>query len=127
MNLVDSCGWLEFLADGPNAAFFGRPLADGKRLLVPTICILEVFKRTLQQRGEEAALEVAALMQRGTVVDLDTDIALHAADVGLERKLSLADAVILATARAHDATLWTQDAHFDGVPGVRYRQARPGR
>ncbi|MCL4807000.1 MAG: type II toxin-antitoxin system VapC family toxin [Thermoanaerobaculia bacterium] len=123
MNLVDSCGWLEFLADGPNAGFFARPLGEPEKLLVPTICLLEVFKRTLQQRGEEAALEVAGLMQQGRVVDLDTAIALHAADLGVERKLSLADAVILATARAHDATVWTQDAHFEGLAGVRYRAA----
>ena len=124
MNLVDSCGWLEFLADGPNAGFFARPLADTKKLLVPTICLLEVFKRTLQQRGEDAALDVAALMQQGTVVDLDAAIALDAADLGVEQKLSLADAVILATARARAATIWTQDAHFEGLPGVRYRAVK---
>ena len=124
MNLVDSCGWLEFLADGPNAGYFVRPLSDTEKLLVPTICLLEVFKRTLQQRGEEAALDVAALMQQGTVVDLDAAIALDAADLGLEKKLSLADSVILATARAHGATVWTQDSHFEGFPGVRYRAAK---
>lgn len=127
MNIVDSCGWLEFLADGPNAGFFARPLANTEELLVPTICLLEVFKRALQQRGEEAALDVAALMQQGTVVDLDAAIALDAADLGHELKLSLADSVILASARAHDATVWTQDAHFDGLPGVRYRAAKRGR
>ena len=127
MNLVDSCGWLEFLADGPNAGFFARPLADTEKLLVPTICLLEVFKRTLQQRGEDAALDVAALMQQGTVVDLDAAIALDAADLGHELKLSLADSVILASARAHGATVWTQDAHFEGLPGVRYRAAKRGR
>lgn len=124
MNLVDSCGWLEFLADGPNAGFFARALADTEKLIVPSSCLLEVFKRILQQRGEEAALDVAALMQQGTVVDLDAAIALDAADLGLEKKLSLADSVILATARAHGATVWTQDAHFEGLPGVRYRAAK---
>jgi predicted nucleic acid-binding protein len=125
MNLVDSCGWLEYLADGPNAGFFARPLRDTGKLVVPTICLLEVFKRTLQQRGEEAALEVAGLMQQGTVVDLDAAIALDAADLSLEKKLSLASAVILATARAREATVWTQDAHFEHLAGVRYRPARP--
>ena len=127
MNLVDSCGWLEFLADGPNAGFFARPLADTEKLLVPSICLLEVFKRTLQQRGEETALDVAALMQQGTIVDLDAAIALDAADLSLEKKLSLADSVILATARAHGATVWTQDAHFEGLPEVRYRAAKGAR
>ena len=76
----------------------------------PSICILEVFKRTLQQKG--------------TVVDLDAAIALDAADLSLQEKLSLADAVILATARAHGATVWTQDVHFEGLTGVRYRAAK---
>ena len=125
MNLVDSCGWLEFLADGPNADFFARPLADTKNLLVPTICILEVVKKTLHLRGEEAALDVAALMQQGTLADLDAAIALDAADVGLELKLPLADSVIVATARARGATIWTQDAHFRDLSGVRFRPAAP--
>jgi predicted nucleic acid-binding protein len=127
MNLVDSCGWLEFLTDGPNARFFARPLTVTKDLLVPTICLLEVVKKTLLLRGEEAALDVAALMQQGTLADLDAAIALDAADVGLELKLPLADSVIVATARAYGATIWTQDAHFKDLPGVRFRPADPAR
>lgn len=127
MNLVDSCGWLEFLADGPNARFFARPLTDTKDLLVPTMCLLEVVKKTLLLRGEEAALDVAALMQQGTLADLDAAIALDAADVGRELKLPMADSVIVATARAHGATIWTQDAHFRNLPGVRFRPAAPSR
>jgi predicted nucleic acid-binding protein len=123
MNLVDSCGWLEFLSDGPNAPFFGAPLADTKNLLVPTMCLLEVFKKTLQQRGEEAAIEVAGLMKQGKLVELDTAISLDAAIVGVELKFPLVDSVIVATARAHGATIWTQGAHFDGLPGVRFRKA----
>ena len=89
-----------------------------------SICIHEGFKRTLQQRGEEAALDVAALMQQGTVVDLDAAIAVDAGDLSLQEELSLADVVILATARAHGATIWTQDAHFEGLPGVRCRASK---
>ena len=127
MNLVDSCGWLEFLADGPNARFFARPLTDTKGLLVPTICLLEVVKKTLPLRGEDAALDVAALMQQGTLADLDAAIALDAADVGIELKLPLADSVIVATARDYGATIWTQDAHFRDLPGVRFLPAAPSR
>lgn len=82
VNLVDSCGWLEYLADGPNADFFAGPLEKAARLLVPTICIAEVFKRLLQQKGEDAALHVAALMQQGNVVDLDSALAIEAARLG---------------------------------------------
>jgi len=87
---------------------------------VPTISLLEVFKRVLQQRGENAALQVVAQMRQGRVVDLDADLAIRAASLGLTHKLPLADSVMLATARGHGAILWTQDADFDGIEGVRF-------
>ena len=126
MNVVDSSGWLEFFADGPNAGFFARPITDTGRLIVPTISMLEVFKRVLQQRGENAALQAVAHMRQGSVVALDADLALAAAHVGVSNKLPLADSVMLATARRYGAALWTQDADFEGIEGVRYvsRSAR---
>jgi len=123
VNLVDSCGWLEYFADGPNASFFAGPIEDTNSLLVPTICILEVFKRILQQRSRQEALQAVSAMQEGTVVDLDVATALNAAVIGTEAKLPLADSVILATARANEAVVWTQDADFEGMEGVRYRPA----
>jgi toxin FitB len=123
MNLVDSCGWLEYLADGPNADFFAPPIQDTDELLVPTICILEVFKRILQQRGEGPAIQVAGIMQQGKVVAMDATIALNAAKYSCDLGLPLADSVILATAHAHQAVVWTQDAHFKTIPGVKYRPA----
>lgn len=120
MNLVDSCGWLEYFSDAKNADFFAVPIEDIENLLVPSLCILEVFKSILRQRGEDAALQGAALMKQGLVVDLDTSTALSAARLGIDYKLPLADSVILATARFNEATIWTQDADFKGIDGVRY-------
>lgn len=120
MNVVDSSGWLEYLADADNADFFAGPINDTEHLVVPTISLLEVFKRILQQHTEEAALEAIAHMQQGKVVDLDAQTALIAAKLGRALKLPLADSVILATARVHGATLWTQDDDFEGIEGVRY-------
>jgi predicted nucleic acid-binding protein len=120
MNLVDSCGWLEYFADGPNANFYASAIEDVQNLIVPTICILEVFKRVLQQRNEDAALQAIALMHQGLIVDLTSSIALNAAKIGAQLKLPLADSVILATARAHAAVIWTQDEDFKGIKGVRY-------
>ena len=124
MNVVDSSAWLEYFANGPNAGFFAPPIQATDDLVVPTITVLEVFKRVHQQRGEGPALQAAALMQQGQVVDLTAAIALAAATLGLEHKLPLADSVVLATTRLHDATLWTQDADFDGLAGVRFRAKR---
>jgi|SRR5215472_12559146 len=120
MNVVDSSGWLEYADDGSNARAFEPPILDTAHLLVPAICLYEVFKKVLQDRGEEPALLLAAQMRQGTVVDLNADLALEAARLGVEFKLPLADSIILATARAHAATLWTQDDDFRTIGGVRY-------
>lgn len=120
MNVVDSSGWLEYFTDSPNAAFFASPIENRGELLIPVISVYEVFKRVLQQQGEEQALEVAAAMMQGTVIDLDVTTALNAARLSVEMKLPMADSIMLATARAHDAVLWTQDIDFVAVDGVKY-------
>lgn len=124
MNVVDSCGWLEYFADGPNADFFASAIEDVPELIVPTLSLYEVFKRVLQQRGEGDALEAVAVMQQGQVVELDAAIALSAAKVSVTLKLPMADSIMLATARMHDATLWTQDGDFEGIEGVKYVEKR---
>lgn len=124
MNLVDSCGWLEYLADGRNADFFAPRIEDVENLVVPTICVAEVFKRLFQQRGERAALQAVALMQQGHVKDLDISVAMSAAKIGAETGLPLADSVVLVTARAAEAVLWTQDADLKRVEGVKYKARR---
>ena len=120
MNVVDSSGWLEYFADGPNADFFAPAIEAKRDLIVPIITIYEVFKRVLQQKGEDDALQAIAQMLQGRVIDLDTALALQAAKMSAELKLPMADSLILTTARAYAAIVWTQDEHFDGLEGVRY-------
>ena len=120
MNLVDSSAWLEYFADGPNAGSFARAIEDVANLIVPSISLLEVFKRILQQRSETDALRAVAMMKQGAVVELDAELALTGAKLGSDLRLPLADSVIYATARKYDATLWTQDKDFEGLDAVRY-------
>jgi predicted nucleic acid-binding protein len=115
---------MEYFADGPNAEFFAPAVENTADLVVPTISIYEVFKRVLQQRDEGDALLAVAVMQQATVVDLDTATALSAAKISAQLKLPMADSVMLATARAHDATLWTQNADFAGIEAVKYVERR---
>jgi len=124
MNVVDSSAWLEYFADGPNASFFAPAIEDARRLVVPTICLLEVFKVIARQRPVKDAVDRIAHMRQGMVVDLTPELALAAATLGIEHKLPLADSVILATAQAHRAAVWTQDADFENLPGVHYRAKR---
>ena len=119
MNVVDSSGWLEYFADAQNAQFFAPPIHDLTSLMVPSICIAEVFKWILREMGEENAIEAAAHMSEGLVVDLDGSIAVFAAKIGHEFKLPLADGIVLATTKLFDATLWTQDTHFDRFEKVK--------
>jgi len=120
VNVVDSSGWLEYMADGPNAGFFAHAVQATRDLIVPSVSVYEVFKRVLQQRGENAALQAAALMQQGRVVELTGPLALAAAHLSIEQSLPMADSIMLATARAYDAVLWTQDADFASIDGVKY-------
>jgi predicted nucleic acid-binding protein len=120
MNVVDSSGWLEYFADGKNAAFFAPAIEDEANLLVSVISLYEVFKRLYPQRGKEAALEGISRLYRGQIIAISDEIALLGAQLALEHHLAMADSMIYATARAHNATLWTQDVHFAGLEGVRY-------
>ncbi len=120
MNVVDSSAWLEYFADGPNAEHFAKVIEKPDGLLVPSITLLEVFKRVCQHRDESAALQYVAVMQQSTVVELDAALAVRAAALGLRHKLPLADSVVYATAQHANAIVWTQDADFEGLPGVRF-------
>jgi predicted nucleic acid-binding protein len=120
VNVVDSSGWLEYFAAGPNADFFAAAVEATDELIVPTISVYEVFKRVCQQRGEGDALQAVALMQQGDVVDLSIHLALEAAGTSIALGIPMADSIILATAQSSDATLWTQDVDFAEIDGVRY-------
>jgi predicted nucleic acid-binding protein len=120
MNVVDSSGWLEYFADGPNADRFAAVLENLSELIVPAISIYEVFKWILRRRGETEALQAVAIMQQGQVVDLDLPMALAAARLSVTMSLPMADSIMLATAQRAGATLWTQDADFRGIDGVQF-------
>jgi len=116
--LVDTCGWMEWLVDGPLAETFAPDLADPANLVVPTCLQFELYKWVKRERDERSALEVVALTDAADVVPLSTPVALSAADLALNHALSFADALIYATARQCDAVLVTCDDHFAGLDGV---------
>lgn len=120
MNLIDSSAWLEYFAAGPQAHHVAAAVENVERLLVPTIVLVEVTRRVMQQRDEDAALQVAAMLHQGRIVPLDSGIAVSAAHYGVMHRLPLADSIIFATAKQLDAIIWTFDADFKGLPGVKY-------
>ena len=124
MNIVDSSGWLEYFAEGGNADFFAPAIEDTKNLLVPVICIYEVFKKILLQSGVSAAQTHISDMKLGKIIEIDETLALSAAKISADLRLPMADSLILATARANNAVLWTQDEHFKGLDGVKYLEKK---
>ena len=111
---------MSFFADGPNAKFFATPLENIDELVVPAISIYEVFKSILRQRDESAGLQAVALMKQGQVIDLTTNISMMAAKLSLEHNIPMADSIVLSTGHYYQASVWTQDADFKGLKGVKY-------
>jgi len=120
MNVVDTSGWLEYFSGGPNAGHFSLPLSDASTLIVPTISIYEVFKVILRESKENEALQAAAAMQKGKVVDLNTSIAINASKISHQYALPMADSIILSTARAYQCIVWTQDSDFKNFPDAKF-------
>ena len=125
MNIVDSSGWLEYFVDGENADFFAAAIEDSENLLVPVICLYEVFKRVALLQDVSAAQTSIGDMHHGQVISMDESLALSAAQISLDLKLAMADSFVLAATRVHAATLWTQDEHFKDLPDVRYIEKKP--
>lgn len=120
MNIVDSSGWLEYFVKTPRADLFAEAIENTAQLLVPTIILYEVFRKLISTRSAYDAAYYIEHMKRGQVIDLTQDLALSAAGMSKEYHLPMADSIIFATADHYSATLWTQDADFKGMPGVKY-------
>ena len=116
VRVLDSSCWLEFFADTERADLFADAIEHAPQLVVPVLTLYEVAKKLSREVGDDVAAAAVALMSQGRVVPIDAALALRAAVNGLP----LADSLIYATARQHGAELWTQDAHFSGLPGVRF-------
>lgn len=120
MNLVDTCGWLEYIADSVNSVNFEKAILNIEELIVPTIVIYEVFKKIINDYDEDKALMITAHMKLGKVVDFDETTAVYAAKISSEKKLAMADSIIYATAERYGAVIYTQDDHFSKFKNVKY-------
>ena len=120
MNLVDTSGWLEYFADSAQARHFAPAIENVRSLLVPSVVIYEVFKKVALAFDEGKAFAAVAQLKLGRVIDVDESVAVYAGKLSMEHKLPMADAFIYAIALLNKATVYTQDAHFEGLPSVRY-------
>ena len=120
MNVVDTSGWLEYFEGGRNSQEFSKAIKETKELLVPTICIYEISKVILRESDENHLLQALAAIQKGRIIELTPFLSTAAAKNSLKYKLPMADSIIYTTAQFFDATVWTQDADFEGLPDVNY-------
>ncbi len=118
MILVDSSGWIEYLAARPKADKFAPYIEGGEPLLTSVIQVYEIYKVVRRDISEERAIESISALHATRIESLAESLALEAADIALEHGLAMADAIIFATARKHDAEIITADSDFDGLPGV---------
>ena len=120
MHLVDSSAWIEYLQGSPRADLFADAIENFRCLVVPTIALYEVHK--ILSRTVPPALVAQSLnvMRRGRVLDLTDARAIAASGVANQFKPAMADAAMYSMAQEYGATLWTQDANHQGLPGVQY-------
>jgi predicted nucleic acid-binding protein len=124
MTIIDSCGWLEYFADGANADFFSTPIKDNSEIIVPTIILFETWKKISRERGEDKAIELVAQLKRYKIIPLDEELSISAAKVSNENNFAMADSIIYATAKKYNATLWTQDSDFKDFENVKYKEKK---
>lgn len=118
--LVDTCGWIEWLTDGKLASSFELYLKHPSELIIPTLIQYELYKWVSREKNSTLALEIIGITESGSIISLDTALALYAADISKEYNLSMADAVIFATSKNNNALLITSDKHFKHLPNVKY-------
>ena len=120
MNLVDSSGWLEYFTDGKNSEYFAPVIENTSELIVSVINLYEEYKKILSEKNNNAAIQAIALMQQPNVIDVTESVSILAAGLSIDLKIPMADSIIYATAKMHDAILWTQDSDFKNLEDVKY-------
>ncbi len=118
LTLVDSSGWVAYLGDGPKAEAFGPYLEREDFLVVPTIVIYEVVKKLRSTSNEAVVQRFLSHAYRAREVELDSSLAIAAAQISIRHRLAMADAIIYATAEGEGAQLITGDPDFRGLAGV---------
>lgn len=120
MNVVDSSGWIEFFLAGPSGPLFKPVIEQRDKLLVPVIALYEVHKILSRKMPADVVASCLNVMRLGRVLDLTDRRAIAAADIAIRHRLAMADAVMYSLALEHKATFWTQDADYQGLPGVNF-------
>ena len=124
MNVVDSCGWLEYFGNGTNVDFFAPAIENVQQLIVPHLVVYEVSKRLRQLYGDDGEARGIVFLEKGRFIGGEMELMRQAAMSSKTYQLAMADAIIWQTAQTHQAKLYTQDIDLKGLPGVVFK-AKP--
>ena len=122
LHVVDSSGWIEFFKGSALGGWVRETIQNEGDLIVPTLSLYEVHRVLSKQNLNAVQMhQVTDLMQRGQMVELTATRALLASSTASQYKLAMADAIMYSTALEFDATFWTFDVDYKGLPKVKYK------
>ncbi len=115
--LIDSWSWIEYWRGGPSSGKAAEFIEGSEMALASTVNMTETFFWVLSHYGEKKAEEKReTLKKRCFLIPVDEEIAIEAARLKRNLKTSLADSLILATAKSRGAKIVTGDPDFKQIP-----------
>ncbi len=119
--MVDSSAWIEYFS-GSDVGIIIREIIEKEKLITSILVIAELADKYLRE-GKPFHRELLFLQSKVSIIPMNVNIALQGAKIKTQRrpmfpKFGLVDALILATAQLHKATLLTKDNDFRGIENV---------
>lgn len=117
MKTFDSWAWVEYFR-GSAAGREVKEILEGEEVLfTPSVCLAELKAKYLSEKHDPTE-RLQLIKSRTSIISVDASVAEAAADLKIQHKLHMVDAIVLACARARESELLTGDKHFRGLPGV---------
>ena len=118
--LIDSWAWIEYFKGSPLAAKAKEIIESSQKILLSTINVGEIYHFLLKNKPDEAEILIKFVLSSSFVIPLDSSIALKAAKIKYDKKIGLADSIVIATAEENNAKILTGDEDFKDMENVIY-------
>ena len=116
--LVDSWAWIEYFKGSQSGLKAKEIIESSQKILLSTINASEIYHFLLKNKPAEAEKLIKFVLSSSFVIPLDSSIALKAAKIKYDKKIGLADAIVIATAEENNATILTGDDDFKEMKNV---------
>jgi len=124
--VIDSYAWLDYFMGTKAGEKIKEVIENSEEKITPTICLAEVYSKTLKVEGlEQAEKQKRFIKERSALAHLDELIAIESAkqNVQLKKEIAgweLADSIVYATALVKKASVVTGDEHFRKLANVAF-------